>query len=165
MVEKARANAKLAGLTNVEICEADMANLSCPDACAHVVISNGAINLSPRKTCVLKEAFRVLKPGGRLYIADMVREAEAQQGRSTIEHSSGSWANCVAGTLTPGCFLQMVTEAGFMETTFIETTGYRTSTETVGATFRARKPAESVGELDIGQGHILALRCRPEGEN
>ena len=138
MVEKARANAKLAGLTNVEICEADMAGLSCPDACAHVVISNGAINLSPRKACVLKEAFRVLKPGGRLYIADMVREAEALQAQST-----GSWAHCVAGTLTPDCFLQMVTEAGFIESTFIETTGYRTSTETVGATFRARKQVES----------------------
>jgi len=141
MVEKARANAKLAGLTNVEICEADMTGLSCPDACAHVVISNGAINLSPRKACVLKEAFRVLKPGGRLYIADMVREVEAQQAQSTIGQSSGSWANCVTGTLTPSCFLQMVTEAGFADATFVETTGYRTSAETVGATFRARKLA------------------------
>ena len=54
------------------------------------------------------------------YIADLVREAEPQQAQSTIEHSSGSWASCVAGTLTPGYFLQMVTEAGFlfMETTF-----------------------------------------------
>jgi len=140
MVEKARANAKLAGLTNVEICEADMTGLPCPDACAHVVISNGAINLSRRKACVLKEAFRVLKPGGRLYIADMVREAGGQHTQSTVGQSSGSWANCVTGTLTPSCFLQMVTEAGFAEATFVETTGYRTSAETVGATFRARKP-------------------------
>jgi SAM-dependent methyltransferase len=141
MVEKARVNAKLAGLTNVEICEADMTGLSCPDVCADVVISNGAINLAPRKACVLKEVFRVLKPGGRLYIADMVREAEPQQAQSTIGQSSGSWANCVMGTLTPSCFLQMLTEAGFAEATFVETTGYRTSVETVGATFRARKPA------------------------
>ena len=141
MVEKARANAKLAGLTNVEICEADMTGLSWPDAYADVVISNGAINLSPRKACVLKEAFRVLKPGGRLYVADMVREAESPQAQSITGHSSGSWANCVTGTLTPSCFLQMVAEAGFAEATFIETTGYRTSAETVGATFRARKPA------------------------
>lgn len=145
MVEKARANAKLAGLANVEICAADIAGLPFADACAHVVISNGAINLSPRKACVLKEAFRVLMPGGRLYIADIVRDAEAQQVESKTGHSTESWANCVAGTLTPRCFLQMLTEAGFVKVTFIGTTGYRTSAETVGATFRASKPAESLG--------------------
>lgn len=68
MVEKARANATLAGLPNVEILEADLADIPIPEGSADVVISNGAINLSPRKVCVMKEAARVLKPGGRLYI-------------------------------------------------------------------------------------------------
>jgi arsenite methyltransferase len=98
-----------------------MAGLPYPDARAHVVISNGAINLSPRKACVLREAFRVLVPGGRLYIADIVREAEAPQAESTTGHSRESWANCVAGTLTPRWFLQIVTKAGFVKVTFIGT--------------------------------------------
>ena len=143
MVEKARTNSTLAGFTNIEIYEADIAGLPCPDACAHVVISNGAINLSPQKACALKEAFRVLKPGGRLYIADIVLEAETQKAESTAGYSSSSWANCVAGALTPSCFLQMLTKAGFTNATFLKATGYRTSAETVGALFRARKPAES----------------------
>jgi ubiquinone/menaquinone biosynthesis C-methylase UbiE len=62
MVEKARANTRLAGFSNVEIIEADIADIPAPDAFADVVLSNGAINLSPHKPCVLKEAFRVLKP-------------------------------------------------------------------------------------------------------
>lgn len=139
MVEKAGASAQLARLPNIAIHEADMADLPLPDACADVVISNGAINLSPRKPCVLEEAFRVLKPGGRLYIADMVcDDASSHYGK---ESSATSWANCVAGTLSPDCFLQMLFEAGFENAAFVATTGYRTSPETIGATFRARKPA------------------------
>jgi arsenite methyltransferase len=139
MVAKARANAARAGFPNVEIHEADMAQLPLPDACADVVISNGAINLSPHKPCVLKEALRVLKPGGRLYIADMVREQPTPPAESCVEQPAGSWANCVAGTLSPDCFVQMIVVAGFVEAEFIATTGYSTAPETIGATFRARK--------------------------
>jgi arsenite methyltransferase len=138
MVEKARTNSKLAGLHNRAIHEADIADLPLSDACADVVISNGAINLSPCKPCVLEEAFRVLKPGGRLYIADMVRDGAGLQ--CGTESSGTSWANCVAGALSPECFLQMLSEAGFEEAAFLGTTGYRTSLETIGVTFRARKP-------------------------
>lgn len=143
MVEKARANAALAGLRNVEIFEADIGELPLPDACADVVISNGAINLSPRKACVLKEVFRVLNPGGRLYIADMVREAAASTAEACGETAGVSWANCVTGTLAPACFVQMLTDAGFADAEFLRTTNYRTSPETIGATFRARKPTGS----------------------
>jgi ubiquinone/menaquinone biosynthesis C-methylase UbiE len=140
MVEKARANAVLSGFTNVEIFEADIAELSLPGTCADVVLSNGAINLSPHKPCVLREAFRVLKPGGRLYIADMVRDDSTEDSECGASSSEGSWANCVAGTIASEHFLQMLEKAGFAEAKMIGTTGYRTSPETIGALFRARKP-------------------------
>jgi len=138
MVQKARANATLAGLPNVTIEEADIAELPLAEAIADVVISNGSINLSPHKACVVKEAFRVLKPGGRLYIADMVRDLSVQ---GETHGSSKSWADCVAGTLPPACYVQMLEESGFVDVTFITTTGYRTAPETIGAMFRASKPS------------------------
>lgn len=140
MVEKARANVGLCELQNVEVVEGDIAALPFPDACADVVLSNGAINLSPKKSCVLKEALRVLKPGGRLQITDMVR-ASAQPLPDTDTDTRGSWANCVMGTLTPQCFQEMLRSAGFDRVEFIGETGYRTSDQTVGALFRALKPA------------------------
>jgi arsenite methyltransferase len=139
MVEKARANAALAGLANVEIHEADLARLPLPDACADVILSNGAINLSPSKPCVLKETHRILRPGGRVQIADMVREKSGARCESAAKSESGSWADCVAGTVEPSRFLQMLADAGFIGAEFVETTGYRTSPETVGALFRARR--------------------------
>jgi arsenite methyltransferase len=137
MVEKARSNSKLAGLDNVAIREADIGDLPLPDACADVVISNGAINLSPRKPCVLQEAFRVLRPGGRLYIADMVREGATSQ--DSTKSSGSAWANCVAGTFSPDCFLQLLEQVGFPHPKLVSTTGYRTSPETIGALFQADK--------------------------
>lgn len=140
MVAKARANAALAGFANVEILQADISDFPVADACADIVLSNGAINLSAHKPCVLKEAFRVLKPEGRLQIADMVRDP-ASIANACGETQDGSWANCVAGTLAPACFVEMLAEAGFANAEFLHTTNYRTSPETVGATFLARKPS------------------------
>jgi arsenite methyltransferase len=142
MIEKARANATLAGFRNVTFQEADMAELPLPDACAHVVISNGSINLSPRKACGLKQVFRILKPGGRLHIADMTREASCheKQGQSVPNKAPAeAWASCVAGTVSPEHLVDSLKKTGFVEVEFIGTTGYRTSPETVGALFRARK--------------------------
>ena len=137
MVERARTNAVQAGLDHVDIREADIAKLPLPDASADVVISNGSINLSPNKPCVLKEVLRVLKPGGRLQIADMVRD-ESQE--SCGPDPAGSWADCVAGTVAPACLLKMIEEAGFVRAQLAGMTGYRTSSSTIGALFYAEKP-------------------------
>lgn len=134
MVEKAMANALQAGLNHVDIHEADISNLPLNDASVDVVISNGSVNLSSAKPCVLKEAFRVLKPGGRMQIADMVRDGVPESCEAE------PWADCVAGTLAPASFLAMIEQAGFATARLAGTTKYRTSQSTVGALFYAEKP-------------------------
>jgi arsenite methyltransferase len=139
MVQKARANAVRAGLANVIVYEADMAKVPLPDACVDIAISNGAINLLPDKTCALREAFRVLKLGGRIHIADMIRDESAPRCESV---AGESWANCIGGTVTAGCFLQILAEIGFVRAERVKTTGYRTSASTIGALFFAEKPSK-----------------------
>ncbi len=134
MVQKAQENAALAGLGNVEAYIGDVEATGLPDSCADIVISNGAINLSAHKPCVFKEAFRILKPGGRLQIADMVR---ADAGEVA---SSDSWASCVAGTVEPQNYLALLRAAGFVHAELVGFTGYKTAAATIGATFRARRP-------------------------
>jgi SAM-dependent methyltransferase len=114
-----------------------MAALPLGDAIADVVISNGAINLAPDKAAVLGEAFRVLRPGGRLQLADMVR-----RGLDCGEGGDGSesWANCVSGTLAPECLLQILSEAGFSHVGLEAFTGYKTADNTEGAMIRALRP-------------------------
>ena len=136
MVAKSRHNAALCGFTHVEVYEADITKLPLPDNCADVVISNGAINLSLNKTQVLSEARRILRPGGRLQVADMIRETA--EGDSEEDHND-SWADCVLGTLEAECFLRLIEGTGFQQVTLVSKTCYKTSENTVGALFRAIK--------------------------
>lgn len=136
MVAKARSNAKAAGLAQVEFLEADMTHLGLPAAIADVVISNGAINLTLDKPKVFAEVFRILRSDGRFQFADMVRELAATSA-CCGEHS---WADCVSGTMGVEEIKILLHEAGFEDVELVEFTGYRTSSTTVGAMFRARKP-------------------------
>ena len=134
MIAKARAVVQGLSLANVELHVATMETLPLTDVSVDVVTSNGAINLSPHKPCVFKEVFRILKPGGRLQFADMVRDGDGEAA------SCGSWADCVAGTVEPLRYLEMLTAAGFESAEQVSFTGYRTAPAVIGATFRARRP-------------------------
>ncbi len=144
MVDKAKEHALLAGFSQVEVYESDFESIPLEDATADVVISNGAINLSDCKQSVFAEIYRLLKPGGRLYFADIIDTAKAKDASSCCATTSGTdWANCVAGTLSQQKLMQIMAEAGFDEIECTKMTGYKTSATTQGATFRARKiPSE-----------------------
>lgn len=138
MVTRARENVTASGLPQAVFQEANMTELSLPDCSADVVISNGAINLAEDKHAVLGEVFRVLRPGGRLQIADMVRDTSIED--SACCNAAESWADCVSGTVDPDTFLSMLTKAGFLGVELAGFTGYRTAASTTGALFKAIKP-------------------------
>ncbi len=137
MVEKARAGARLAGLANVTVHEGDLADLPLPAGFADVALSNGALNLVADKAAAFREIHRVLRPGGRLQFADMVRVPSAGPGEAACD--AGSWADCVSGTLPAGQVVDLLREAGFADAAFMGHTDYRTSDRTRGALFLASK--------------------------
>jgi SAM-dependent methyltransferase len=138
MIAKASRSASVSGLPQAVFQEAEMTELPLPDCTADAVISNGAINLAMDKDAVLAEVYRVLRSGGRLQIADMVRDTSAEDSAGCS--SDESWADCVSGTLEPGTFLLMLSRAGFVDVELAGFTGYRTSSSTIGALFKAIKP-------------------------
>lgn len=114
MVHQARANAQRGGYGNVEFRLGEIEHLPVADGTVDVIISNCVINLSPDKPAVYREAFRVLRPGGRIAISDVVRSAETplpEAMRTSMELLSG----CVAGAASVGEVERMLREAGFAE--------------------------------------------------
>ena len=135
MLALARANAAEAGATNVEFREGTIEDLPLPDAAVDVVISNCVINLSTDKGAVLREAFRVLSPGGRFGVSDVV----AEDRLSPAERAErGSHAGCIAGALSRTEYLDGLAAAGFVEPT-VELT-HPVADGMHGAVIRARKP-------------------------
>jgi SAM-dependent methyltransferase len=112
MVDRATAAASEAGHANVRILEGLIEALPVPDASADVVISNGVVNLSPRKARVLAEAFRVLRPGGRLAIVDLVLEHDLPP---EIQTHPAAWAGCLSGALSEISLYKGVRRAGFRD--------------------------------------------------
>ncbi|MBX3052555.1 MAG: arsenite methyltransferase [Caldilineaceae bacterium] len=117
MLELARANAAKIGATNVEFRKGELENLPLPDNSVDVIISNCVVNLSPEKENALSEAYRVLKPGGRLAISDIVVDGDLSGFPvSEAQIRAGlSWAGCIAGALTIDQFTGLLESAGFGE--------------------------------------------------
>jgi ubiquinone/menaquinone biosynthesis C-methylase UbiE len=110
MLELARDNQRKAGVTNVEFLKGEIEDVPLPDDSVDVIISNCVINLSANKDRVLKEAFRVLKPGGRLAVSDIVVRGEMpNETKDKIE----LWVGCIAGPLEHREYEAKLGRAGF----------------------------------------------------
>jgi arsenite methyltransferase len=111
MLEKARKNQALLGLTNVEFRKGEMEQMPIADASVDVIISNCVINLSPDKDGVFREAHRVLRPGGRLMVADIVTVGELPPELRTTE----AWTGCIGGAIPLDDYLAKLKAAGFAD--------------------------------------------------
>lgn len=122
MLTLARRNAAAAGAANVEFLKGHIEQIPLPDASVDVIISNCVINLSGDKRRVLAEAFRVLRPGGRFAVSDVVVRGEVP---ADVRHSMELWVGCVAGALEEGEFLRLLEETGFESPSIEPTRIYR----------------------------------------
>jgi arsenite methyltransferase len=112
MLELARRNAGDLGIDNAEFRKGDIENLPVEDETVDVIISNCVINLAPDKDRVFREAYRVLRPGGRLMVSDIVTDGELPE---EIRSDPDAWAECIAGALDERVYLDKVRGAGFTE--------------------------------------------------
>ena len=170
MLELARRNQREAGVENVEFLKGHIEEIPLPDAAVDVVISNCVINLSADKPRVLREAFRVLKPGGRFAVSDVVVRGEVP---AEMRRSMELWVGCVAGALEEGEFTRLLSEIGFEDVeieptrvyraedarTFLEGAGLDADAiapevdgRFMGAFVRARKPAAAQASPCCGPG-------------
>ena len=135
MLEKARANQVKMGFTNVDFRLGEIEHLPVADNSVDVIISNCVVNLSPDKPQVFREAFRVLRSGGRLALSDIVTDGPLPQA---IKDSLSAWAGCVAGALDVKDYIAMLEAAGF------------TKTELVPVYFDQQTVDEYVKQIDSG---------------
>src|SRR3990172_2207399 len=161
MLELARENQRKAGVTNVEFLKGEMEEMPLPDGSVDVIISNCVVNLSPDKDRVLAEAFRVLKPGGRVAIADIVVRGSVPRG---LRRSLELWAGCVAGALEENEYRQKLAAAGFTDIEIEALREYTAADAEAGGLGElvrqyAKKGADSVGFISA-----VVRAKRPGGE-
>jgi arsenite methyltransferase len=131
MLELARKNVAEAGVTNVEFLKGQIEDIPLPDNTVDVIISNCVINLSTDKSQVIREAFRVLKPGGRFAVSDVVVDGPVP---SDLRQQAELWIGCIAGALDRTDYLSKLGEAGFTEASIEPTRFYQ---------------AEDIGDADL----------------
>lgn len=112
MIEKARANKTKVGAENVEFRLGEIEHLPVSDNTVDVIVSNCVINLSPDKPQVFREAFRALRPGGKLAVSDIVTDGPLPD---VIKNSLSAWAGCIAGALDVQDYVAAIREAGFTD--------------------------------------------------
>lgn len=121
MIEKARKNAVTGGYRNVEFRLGEIENLPVADSSVDVIISNCVINLAPNKKRVFKEAFRVLRPGGRVIVSDMVLLKALPK---EIRNSMAAYVGCVAGAMIKDDYLRVIEKTGFRKVRLLKEARY-----------------------------------------
>lgn len=146
MVEKARANAKKGGYSNVEFRLGEVEKLPVKDNSIDVIISNCVINLSPDKKSVFAEAFRVLKPGGRLMVSDLVLVKELP---AIIKESVEAYVGCLAGAIFKKDYLNYIKESGFDKIRVVGETFYPVEAMANDATAKVVKNSPIINSRDL----------------
>jgi len=118
MIERARANKEQLGADNVEFRLGEIEHLPVADSTVDVIISNCVVNLSPDKPQVFREAFRTLKPGGKLAVSDIVTDGPLPDA---IKNNLSAWAGCVAGALDVKDYIAAIEAAGFTDVELVPT--------------------------------------------
>jgi SAM-dependent methyltransferase len=136
MLELARRNQREAKVENVEFIEGTIEDVPLPDDSVDVVISNCVINLSGDKPRVLREAARVLRPGGRFAVSDVIADPDMDEG---TRRDMRKWTGCIAGALTEDEFRRELHAAGFEDVSIRET--HRVHEQAASAIVHARLPA------------------------
>jgi len=144
MVEKARENVQKGKYENVEFRLGEIEHLPVADSSVDIIISNCVINLAPDKKKVFEEAFRALRPGGRLMISDIVLLKELQD---TIKNSIEAYVGCVSGAVMKDKYIEDIKEAGFKEVRIIDETSF---------------PYESLENVPTARASIENLNISPE---
>lgn len=140
MIERARGNAARSGFKNVEFRLGEIENLPVADSSVDVIISNCVINLSTDKPQVFREAFRVLRPGGRLLVSDLVLTKPLPE---EISQSLDAYVACVAGALIKDDYLSAIKAAGFIDIKLLTEKGY--PVELLVEEPRAREISQKLG--------------------
>lgn len=138
MLDLARSNTAKAGATNVKFLKGRIEDIPLADASINVIISNCVINLSADKHAVISEMFRVLAPGGRVGVSDVVAEDHLSEADRI---SRGSYAGCIAGALSQGEYVGLLTDAGFTDVSIQFT--HEVAPEMHAAIVKAVKPAQA----------------------
>ncbi len=159
MIDKARENARKGNYTNVEFRLGEIENIPAADNSIDAIISNCVINLAPDKKKVFKEAFRVLKPGGRLMVSDLVLIKELPKA---ILDSIEAYIGCLSGAIMKDEYLEAIRKAGFGDVRVLDETNYPIELMANDSTAKAiiedfNIPAEALKEI---AGSVVSVRVQ-----
>jgi len=160
MIEKATNNAKKAGYKNVEFKLGEIENIPVDDNTADIIISNCVINLSPDKPAVFKEAYRTLKPGGRVMVSDIVITKELPD---EIKKSVSAYVGCISGAIKKDDYLQTMRDAGFKNVEVLEENYFEINNMLNDPTARAIIKTSKLTKEDINDLNHTVLSIRVKG--